>query len=175
MDRSGLTSIEDTSSAGILPMSRDSPKFESEAQFPGNSPFQKPRTTAFRGFRGVRVHPAPRPACTGLISACPAIHRSRCRLAVPFGLKSRCRSARSVADPGVGSRPPRAPAHNRSAGPVPARKTRHGEPCNLALFSATGFLALSVPSFDRIRRRQKNGRFLGWTEAVQVPELLHHD
>ena len=45
------------------------------------------------------------------------------------------------------------PAHNRSAGPMPARKTRHGEPCNLALFSATGFLALSVPSFYRIRSR----------------------
>ena len=60
MDRSGLTSIEDTSSAGILPTSRDSPKFKSEAQFPGNSPFQKPHTAVFRAFRGVRAHPAPR-------------------------------------------------------------------------------------------------------------------
>ena len=44
---------------------------------------------------------------------------------------------------------------------MPARKTRHGEPCNLALFSATGFLMLFAPSFRRIRHRQKNGRFSG--------------
>ena len=58
MDRSGLASIEDANSAGILPASRDSPKFEPKAQFPGNSPFQKPRTAVLRGFRGVRVPPS---------------------------------------------------------------------------------------------------------------------
>ena len=110
-----------------------------------------------RGFRGFRCTQS----LTGPIYASPAIRRPRCRLTVPFRLNCRCRSARPVADTGVGSRPPLAPAHNRSAGPVPARKTRHGEPCNLALFSETGFLALSVPSFHRIRNRQKNGRFLG--------------
>lgn len=68
MDRSGLTSIEDTNAAGILPASRDSPKFESKAQSPGNSPLQDRHTVDLRDFRGFGcTHPLT--LCTGRSSA----------------------------------------------------------------------------------------------------------
>ena len=76
-----------------------------------------------------------------------------------FNPKCRCRSARPVADPGAGPRPPPAPAYSRSAGPSPGRQNRPGGTSNLALFSATGFLMLFTPSFQRNLDRQKNGRF----------------
>ena len=146
----------------------DSPKFESRTRCSRNSPFRKPHTVIFQVFRRVRVHPAPRGlygANFGLSDGPPTPQppNGAFRPEMPVPISASSRGFRRWLPP------PLAHAHSRSAGPVPARKTRHGEPCNLALFSATGFLALSVPLFHRICRRQENGRFPDTREASQIP------
>ena len=52
----------------------------------------------------------------------------------------------------------------------PGRKIRPRIPYNLALFSATVFLMLFAPSFQRVRHRKKNGRFPDSFAFVTVAE-----
>ena len=70
--------------------------------------------------------PSPSRPVRGEFRPHPAIRWPHGRPMLLFNPKCRCRSARSVADPRAGSRPPLAPAYSRSAGPSPGRQNRPG-------------------------------------------------
>ena len=105
--------------------------------------------TPYSCFPGLpRGSGAPRPSrpVRGEFRPHPATRWSRSRPMLLFDPKCWSRSARPVADTGAGSCPPRVPTHSRSAGPVPARKTRHGE-CRCRL--TPRFSVLPLPDPDR--------------------------
>ena len=121
--------------------------------------------------------PSPSRPVRGEFRPHPAIRWPHSRSMLLFNPKCRCRSARPVADPGAGSRPPLAPAYSsRSADPSPGRQTRPRGTSNLALFSATGFLMLFTPSFQRIRDRQKDvQRILSRTLSSTLHNFFRQD
>ena len=101
-----LPGIEGANYAGIVSAGCDSPKFESRTRCSGTSPLQDRRTVDLRGFRG-----AP-PSSRSVRGQFRPLRRSTDLVAPSSGSvqpEYRCRSALPVADPRIGSRPPRAP------------------------------------------------------------------